>query len=133
MEQFFTWEMLATVAGCTAATAYVTQFLKKIEYLNKINTQLISYIVAVVILIPATYFTGSLSASTAFMIPFNAIVVAFSANGAYDSVKSTVNASSKAATEIMDTITSTIQGVAEQIESIKISIAKENTTTENKE
>lgn len=92
MTEFFVWATLATIAGATAATAYITQFLKKFNFFNKLNSQAVSYGVAVLILFLATYFTGTLTLSTGIMIFFNAIIVAFSSNGAYDSLKSTIAA-----------------------------------------
>lgn len=90
MSTFFTWANLATIAGATAATAYIVQFLKKFSCFSKANSQAVSYAVALIILFLATFFTGGLTASTGVMIFFNAIIVAFSSNGAYDSVKSTI-------------------------------------------
>ena len=90
MSAFFTWETLATIAGATAATAYIVQFLKKFSLFSKLNSQAVSYGVALIILFLATYFTGGLNASTGVMLFFNAVIVAFSSNGAYDSVKSTI-------------------------------------------
>lgn len=92
MSEFFTWTSLATIAGATAATAYITQFLKKFAVFNKLNSQAVSYGVALVLLFLATFFTGGLTAATCLMIPLNAVIVAFSSNGAYDSVASTIKA-----------------------------------------
>lgn len=97
MSAFFTWANLATIAGATAATAYIVQFLKKFSIFSKANSQAVSYGVALIILFLATYFTGNLTASTGVMIFFNAVIVAFSSNGAYDSVKSTITAIAAAA------------------------------------
>lgn len=85
MDQFFTWEVLATLAGCAAATGIVTQLLK--DALKKIPTQLLSYLIALLILAAATAATGSASDWTGWaIIPLNAVLVSFSANGAYDAL-----------------------------------------------
>lgn len=84
MNEFFSWQTLATFAGCAAATAIVTQFLK--ETFQKLPTQWLSYIIATVILFAATYFTGTLTASSAAIIPLNAILIALASNGAYSAV-----------------------------------------------
>ena len=91
MSAFFTWANLATIAGATAATAYIVQFLKKFSIFSKANSQAVSYGVALIILFLATYFTGALTVSAGIMVLFNAVIVAFSSNGAYDSVKATVS------------------------------------------
>ncbi len=80
MNEFFTWEMLGTLAGCTLATGLITQFLKNSI---KIPTQWLSYIISVIILGAATYFTGSCTPTTLSIIPLNAVIVSTSANGAY--------------------------------------------------
>lgn len=83
MNDFFTWEMLATLAGCSLATGLLTQFLKNSI---KIPTQWLSYIIAVVLLFAATLFTGGLTLSTGGIIPLNAVIVALSSNGAYSAI-----------------------------------------------
>lgn len=86
MDQFFTWETLATLAGCAAATSIVTQLVK--DALKKIPTQLVSYIIALLILTAATAATGSASDWTGWaIVPLNAVIVSLSANGAFAAVK----------------------------------------------
>ena len=81
MDQFFTWQMLATLAGCTTAVGIFTQFLK--DAFDRLPTQWLSYALAVVVLGLATLFTGGADAGTWALIPFNAVIVSTSANGAY--------------------------------------------------
>lgn len=86
MDQFFTWETLATLAGCAAATGIVTQLVK--DALKRIPTQLVSYIIALLILTAATAATGSASDWTGWaIVPLNAVIVSLSANGAFAAVK----------------------------------------------
>lgn len=84
MDEFFTWETLATFAGCSAATAIITQFLKNI--FARLPTQWLSYIIAVVILYLATFFTGGMTGAAAAIIPLNAVLVSLASNGAYSAV-----------------------------------------------
>lgn len=84
MDQFFSWQTLATFAGSSAATAIITQFLK--NTFSRLPTQWLSYIIAVVILYAATYFTGALTVASAAIIPLNAVLVALASNGAYSAV-----------------------------------------------
>lgn len=84
MDEFFTWDMLATFAGCSAATAILTQFLKNLFV--KLPTQWLSYIIAVIILYLATLFTGGMSGAAAAIIPLNAVLVSLASNGAYSAV-----------------------------------------------
>ena len=84
MDEFFTWQSLATFAGASAAVAIITQFLK--NAFKKLPTQWLSYIISVIILYAATYFSTGLTAATAAIIPFNAILVSLAANGAYSTI-----------------------------------------------
>jgi len=85
MDQFFTWETLATLAGASVAVGIFTQFLKDAI---KIPTQWLSYILAIVILAFATGFTTAWGAPAAVwaIIPLNAVIVSTSANGAYAAI-----------------------------------------------
>lgn len=84
--EMFTWEYLATAAGATAAVTILTQFSKSIPLINKANTQLVSYIVSLLVMFSASFFTGALTSSSAALIPLNAVIVMFAANGAYNTV-----------------------------------------------
>lgn len=86
MNDFLTWETLATFAGCTAATAVFTQFLKNAGVLKNVATQLVSYGIALVLLFAATYFTGGLTGAMAALIPFNAVIVSLGANGTFSAI-----------------------------------------------
>ena len=83
MDQFFTWQTLATLAGASVAVGLLTQFLKDAI---KIPTQWLSYILAVIVLAAATFFTGGATAAVWAIIPFNAVIVSTSANGAYAAI-----------------------------------------------
>lgn len=84
MDQFFTWQMLATLAGCTTAVGVLTQFLK--DAFNKLPTQWLSYGLALIVLGLATLFTGGADVGAWALIPFNAVIVSTSANGAYAAI-----------------------------------------------
>jgi len=86
MNEFFTWEVLATFAGASVATAVITQFVKK--SIAKIATQLISYIISLVVLVLATAITGVAEDWTNWVIiPLNAVLVSVAANGEFGIVK----------------------------------------------
>lgn len=85
MNEFFTWQTLVTFAGASVATAIITQFLK--EPLKKIPTQLVSYVIALLILLVATAATGGAGDWTAWaIIPLNAILVSLASNGTFEAV-----------------------------------------------
>ena len=86
MNEFFTWEFLGTFAGATLATAILTQFFKGV--FDRLPTQILSYILALVVMFCATAATlGFASDWTVWaMIPLNAVLVSLASNGAYDAV-----------------------------------------------
>lgn len=90
--EFFNWEILGTYAGATFAVAIFTQLTKNIPGVNKVPTQVWSYILAVVILIAANVFTGAFNAPSAALAVINAALVSLSANGGYAAVERVKNA-----------------------------------------
>lgn len=86
MDEFFSWQMLATFAGATAATGIVTQFFKNL--FKKLPTQWLSYLLAVVILCAATAATkGFMDWTLWAIVPLNAVLVSMASNGAFSAVK----------------------------------------------
>lgn len=88
MNEFLTWDYLLTFGGCVAGTAIGTQFLKKAPWAQKIGAQLISYILALVILVVAQFATGTMTWQLVALDIFNAAVVSFASNGVYDATVS---------------------------------------------
>lgn len=88
--EFFSWATLATYAGAVLFATLVTQFAKKISWLQKVPTQVICYIIAVIGLLAGTYFTGTLTISSAALCLVNGLVVAVAANGTYDNLNTSI-------------------------------------------
>ena len=87
-KEFFTWEYIATFAGCMACTGVITQFIKNwLDSLVHIPTQLLAYLVALVVLLAAQAFTGALTASMAALDLLNAVLIAAAASGTYDGIR----------------------------------------------
>jgi len=86
MSEFFSWELLATFAGAVTGTAILTQFVK--DLLSKIPTQIVSYVIALLILGIATAATGGMADGWQawVLVPFNAVLVSLSANGTYSAI-----------------------------------------------
>jgi len=85
MDDFFSWALLATYAGATIATGLITQWLKGI--FAKLPTQILSYFIALIILLLATFFTGQLTWEAGALAVVNAVVVSLAANGGYSGVQ----------------------------------------------
>ena len=84
--EFTTWSILGTYAGALGMVLIVTQITKNVAIIQRLPTQIWSYIVALVILLLAQGFTGSLKFETAALCLFNAAVVALGANGGYEAI-----------------------------------------------
>ena len=84
--EFFTWTSILTVGGATAVVALFVQLTKGLGVIAKIPTQIYSYIVAVIVLLAATIFTGGLTVSSAVLTLVNGLVVSLAANGAYGAI-----------------------------------------------
>ena len=93
-QEFFTWGMLATYAGCLAATLLLTQLLKGI-WRSSWPTQILSYILALLILIGANLALGTLTINSGMLCVFNAAVVSLAANGTFNNVKEIKDSATK--------------------------------------
>lgn len=87
--EMFTWEYLSTSGGAAMAVTVITQFVKNFPFVNKINSQLVSYIVSLFVMVSAAFFTGTLTSPNAALMPLNAIVIMLAANGTYNTINKT--------------------------------------------
>lgn len=81
--ELWTWEFLGTATGATVAVTIITQAIKNVSFLKKVPTQLISYVVAVLVMFAAAFFNGILTVSDGILIFGNAIMISLAANGTY--------------------------------------------------
>ena len=86
MNDFFTWGLLGTYSGAILATTLITQFIKELPGIARIPTRIVSYVIAVVVLILAQLFTKELTWSSAALTLINAVVVSLASNGTYDAI-----------------------------------------------
>ena len=81
----FDWTQLATIAGATVATLLIVQLLKlPIDKVWKIPTRIIVYVIALIIMIAATYFTDGMTWEKVGLSAVNAVIVALAAMGSYE-------------------------------------------------
>lgn len=86
---FLTWDFVATFAGATVVTVAITQFTK--GFVAKyIPAQAWSYLVALSVILLASYFTGTLTVSYGVLSAINAIFITLASNGGYDTVSKMV-------------------------------------------
>lgn len=87
MGDFISWGTLVTYGGALAMVVILTQFTKGLGFIKKIPTQIWTYILALIVLFPAVYFTGGLTAEKIAETFFNGVIVSIAANGGYQGVK----------------------------------------------
>lgn len=85
-EQFLTWEMLGTYSGTLGMVLILTQLTKGLPGIQRIPTQLYSYLISLIVMLVTAIFSGRTAASDFVLLIFNAAVVALSANGGYDAI-----------------------------------------------
>ena len=85
--EFFDWSMLGTFAGVTAAVGVFTQITKNIPGINKLPTQVWSYIIALVTLTLALVFGPGFTAEGFVLAVFNAGAVSLASNGGYEGMQ----------------------------------------------
>lgn len=88
---FFDWSYLGTFAGALAAVALITQLIKDLPGVNKVPTQAVSWILAVVVLLLANWFGGTLDAQNGVLCLLNGAMVSLAANGGYAALKRVMN------------------------------------------
>ena len=85
--EFFEWSMLGSYAGAIMAVSVITEIIKDIPGIKKIPTQLMSYVLAFIVLICAMFFSGNFSVQGAALAVFNAALVSLGANGGYEAIQ----------------------------------------------
>lgn len=84
--EFFSWASLLTVSGATAVVTLFVQLTKELGFIAKIPTQLYSYLIAILVLLASTIFTGGMTISSAALTLVNGLVVSLASNGAYAAI-----------------------------------------------
>lgn len=84
MNDFLTWDILTTYSGVILAVTIVTQFVKDLWFMKKIPARITAYLVSVIVMIAALFFTGAFTWPSFALTFINAIFVALAANGTYD-------------------------------------------------
>lgn len=80
-----TWEYLATIAGASALTLLIVQFLKvPLDSVFHIPTRVLVYVIALAIMLTATALTSGLTVDNALLVCVNAVIAAVTAYGAYE-------------------------------------------------
>ena len=108
MENFLSWEVLLTYSGCVAGTILVTEWLKKV--FTKVPTQVVSFVIAVIILVIGHIATGTFEWAECFLYVINAIAVSLAANGGFDALNRAFGKKDAATEELVIDTTDTENG-----------------------
>lgn len=85
MNNFLTWELLGTFAGCLTVTGALTEWLKKL--FPKVHPQVWSYGIALCIILAVRGLRGQFQWSGILLDILNAALVSIAANGGFDAIK----------------------------------------------
>lgn len=97
--EFFDWNTIGTYTGAVMAVGLITEIIKDIPGIKKIPTQLMSYVLAFIVLICAMFFSGGFTAQGAALAVFNAALVSLGANGGYEAIQRVKEATKKDAVD----------------------------------
>lgn len=85
MNEFFTWDYLGSFAGVVVAVTLIIQFAKwPLDNVWKVPTRYVVWAVSYALLLVAAYFTVGVTLEKAVLSLFNAVLVAWTAMGAYE-------------------------------------------------
>ena len=97
MSDFLTLGSLLSYGGAAAAVCALTQTLKPLvsKLPFGVSTRTVSYLLALILLTAATFFTGSREAADYALCVVNAALVSLSSNGGYDLISQLVKEASE--------------------------------------
>jgi hypothetical protein len=85
VDKFITWEFIGTFAGAVAVVVLIVQWLKlPIDRIWKIPTRIVVWIISMIVLFAYTFFKGTLTPDSSFLIMLNSILITMTALGTYD-------------------------------------------------
>lgn len=86
MQDFFNYEYLGTLAGATAATTLIVQFLKKLPVIKKLRTRWLVLIVATSLIIAVALITGQFRIYNLLLYIINSLFVTTLSIGSWHTV-----------------------------------------------
>lgn len=86
MQDFFDYKYLGTLAGATAATILIVEFIKDIQPIKKIPTRCLVLTIAFILVISVTLAKGEFIFSNIPLYIINALLVTSSAIGSWHTI-----------------------------------------------
>lgn len=84
MEQFITWNILATYTTFVSVVYMVVEFIKEIKYIKKIKTKYLSFIVAFILMVITNLVLGTFNFFDIVLYILSSISISLGANGLSD-------------------------------------------------
>lgn len=94
-QDFLSWSTLSTYTGALFATTLLTQLLKEAPFICKIATRIVSYCIAVLVLLAGTFFAGQFTLENAAICFVNAALISLASNGTFEAVQKSPNGKSE--------------------------------------
>ena len=84
MDNFITYQYLATLAGLILATNMTTEFVKEMKYIKDIKTKYVSAVIAFILTLVTSLAMKDFSIVNIPLLILNSIMVTFGATGSYN-------------------------------------------------
>jgi hypothetical protein len=90
MNDFVTWDIIGTYAGAVMVVGLITQLLKYFPLVEKLPTQLLSYLLSFIILTASQLALNTFSLASLGLNIINAVIVSLASNGAYTAMSNII-------------------------------------------
>lgn len=87
MTEFLDWSMIGTVAGFVLAVVLLTEFVKNILFLKNIPTQIVSFVIAMIVMLAYKTAMSEFNWVDFLLYVLNSVGASLAANGGYDAIK----------------------------------------------
>ena len=87
MTEFLDWAMVGTVAGFVLAVVLLTEFVKNIPFLKTVPTQIVSFVIAMVVMLAYKFAMSEFKWVDFLLYVLNSVGASLTANGGYAAIK----------------------------------------------
>lgn len=84
LDNFVTWDFIASYMGTVIVTMLMVQFFKELPFIKSIPTKYFVFIIALINIVATSVVTKTFLISNLYLMIINAILVAFTSTGTYD-------------------------------------------------
>lgn len=87
MTEFLDWTIIGTVTGFILAVVLLTEFIKNIPFLKNVPTQLVSFVIAMIVMLAYKTAMSEFVWTDFVLYILNSVGASLAANGGYDAIK----------------------------------------------